>query len=583
MKVFVYYERMRLQHIFLSWLALCTFAAQALPNTETSPKVSALDGALFYQILLGELNARSEEPGTAFSILLDAARKTNDPALFKRSVQIALQARSGESALVAARAWSKALPASQEANRYVLQILLGLNRLADTLEPLKKELSLTPAAERRELIWALPGLYDRVRDKQAAVTLVEQALADVIKQPDLSATAWASLGRMWQAAGDSPTALNAAKQGLSQDPRSEHAALLALSLMGPDRPEAETLVKTHLSASRPEFRMAYVKALLNGRREDDARLQLQALREQTPNYADAWLVEGALLAQQGQSDLAEQHLLRYLDLTSPQGDVKPGADVRRGRSQAFLTMAQVFQQRQDLTKAQEWLQKVDNPDDIMRAQIRRAALMAKQGQVDEAISLIRSQVDRSDTDARLKRSAEVQLLRDQKLFERARDALKNYVAQFPDDSDLVYDLAMVYEKLGDLAEMERLLRELIAARPDDPHAYNALGYSLADRNLRLPEAIELITKALQLTPNDPFITDSLAWAYFRSGNTDEALRLLQQAYSDRPDAEIAAHLGEVLWQMGQRASAQEIFRQGLKINPENETLNETIKRLRVPL
>ena len=131
--------------------------------------------------------------------------------------------------------------------------------------------------------------------------------------------------------------------------------------------------------------------------------------------------------------------------------------------------------------------------------------------------------------------------------------------------------------------MERLLRELIAARPDDPHAYNALGYSLADRNLRLPEAIELITKALQLTPNDPFITDSLAWAYFRSGNTDEALRLLQQAYSDRPDAEIAAHLGEVLWQMGQRASAQEIFRQGLKINPENETLNETIKRLRVPL
>jgi len=246
-------------------------------------------------------------------------------------------------------------------------------------------------------------------------------------------------------------------------------------------------------------------------------------------------------------------------------------------------MAQVFEQRQDLTRAQEWLQKVDNPDDIMRAQIRSAALMAKQGRVDEAISLIRNQAERSSTDARLKRSAEVQLLRDQKLFERAREALKNYVAQFPDDSDLVYDLAMVYEKLGDLAEMERLLRELIAARPDDPHAYNALGYSLADRNLRLPEAIELITKALQLTPKDPFITDSLAWAFFRSGNNEEALRLLQQAYSDRPDAEIAAHLGEVLWQMGQHASAQEIFRQGLKLSPENETLKETVKRLRVPL
>ncbi|NCP39432.1 MAG: tetratricopeptide repeat protein [Rhodoferax sp.] len=576
---------MRLHHVLLSWLAVFALAAQAqtAPLREPAPKVSALDGALFYQILLGELNARSEEPGTAFSILLDAARKTSDPALFKRSVQIALQARSGESALVAARAWSKALPSSQEANRYVLQILLGLNRLADTLAPLKKELSLTPAPQRRELIWALPGLYDRVRDKQAAVALVEQALADAIKLPDLSATVWASLGRMRQAAGDSPAALNAAKQGLSQDPRSEHAALLALSLIDPGRPEAETLVKSHLAAARPEFRMAYVKTLLNGRREDDAKLQLQTLREQTPDYADAWLVEGALLAQQGQSDLAEQHLSRYLDLTNAQGDAKTGAEVRRGRSQAFLTMAQVFEQRQDLTRAQEWLQKVDNPDDIMRAQIRSAALMAKQGRVDEAISLIRNQAERSSTDARLKRSAEVQLLRDQKLFERAREALKNYVAQFPDDSDLVYDLAMVYEKLGDLAEMERLLRELIAARPDDPHAYNALGYSLADRNLRLPEAIELITKALQLTPKDPFITDSLAWAFFRSGNNEEALRLLQQAYSDRPDAEIAAHLGEVLWQMGQHASAQEIFRQGLKLSPENETLKETVKRLRVPL
>ncbi len=576
---------MRLHHVLLSWLAVCALTAQAqtAPLKEPAAKVSALDGALFYQILLGELNARSEEPGTAFSILLDAARKTSDPALFKRSVQIALQARSGESALLAARAWSKALPSSQEANRYVLQILLGLNRLADTLAPLKKELSLTPAPERRELIWALPGLYDRVRDKPAAAALVEQALADVIKQSDLSATAWASLGRMWQAAGDTAAALNAARQGLSQDPRSEHAALVALSLMGSGQTQAETLVQNHLSTARPEFRMAYVKTLLNARREEDARLQLKVIRDLTPDYPDAWLVEGAMLAQHGLANQAEQHLLHYLDLTRPEGSSKQTPEAKRGRSQAFLAMAQIAQQRQDLAKAQEWLQKVDNPDDILRAQIRTAALMAKQGHVDEAISLIRSQVENSDTDARLKRSAEVQLLRDQKLFERARDALKTYVAQFPDDSDLVYDLAMVYEKLGDLTEMERLLRELIAARPDDPHAYNALGYSLADRNLRLPEAIELITRALALTPKDPFITDSLAWAYFRSGNNDEALRLLRQAYSDRPDAEIAAHLGEVLWRMGQRDAALEVFKEGRKLNPDNETLAETLQRLRVPL
>jgi Flp pilus assembly protein TadD len=131
--------------------------------------------------------------------------------------------------------------------------------------------------------------------------------------------------------------------------------------------------------------------------------------------------------------------------------------------------------------------------------------------------------------------------------------------------------------------MERLLRSLIAANPQDPHAYNALGYSLAERNLRLDEAKALITKALSLSPGDPFITDSLAWAEYRSGNIAEALRLLQAAFKDKPDAEIAAHLGEVLWVSQRQAEAQTVFKEGIKINPDNETLVETIKRLRVAL
>jgi tetratricopeptide (TPR) repeat protein len=157
------------------------------------------------------------------------------------------------------------------------------------------------------------------------------------------------------------------------------------------------------------------------------------------------------------------------------------------------------------------------------------------------------------------------------------------MTQTPGDLDLVYDLAMVNEKLGDLKEMERLLRSLIAAKPEDPHAYNALGYSFADRNLRLPEARELITKALELAPGDPFITDSLAWAEFRSGNQEEAIRLLQGAFKDKPDAEIAAHLGEVLWVAKRQQEAMQVFKEGIKLSPDNETLTETIKRLRVPL
>jgi len=137
------------------------------------------------------------------------------------------------------------------------------------------------------------------------------------------------------------------------------------------------------------------------------------------------------------------------------------------------------------------------------------------------------------------------------------------------------------EKMGDMGEMERLLRQVIGLKPDYHHAYNALGYSFAERNIRLPEARQLVQKALEIAPGDPFISDSLGWVEFRMGNRSEALRILDTAYKARPDAEIAAHLGEVLWTLGQRERAQAVWKEGLMLNAENETLQETLKRLRV--
>ena len=142
------------------------------------------------------------------------------------------------------------------------------------------------------------------------------------------------------------------------------------------------------------------------------------------------------------------------------------------------------------------------------------------------------------------------MLRDVKLWSDANAVLAQANQQFPDDVDLLYEQSMMAEKLNRLDEMERLLRKVIELKPDHHHAYNALGYSLAERNLRLPEAKQLIQKALELSPGEPFITDSLGWVEYRLGNRDEALRLLRGAYQSRPDPEIAAHLGEVLWVVG---------------------------------
>jgi Flp pilus assembly protein TadD len=583
-----YYDYMRLQYrIFLSLLMACSVAAQAQNPAKLEPasKNSALDSLLFYQLLLGELNARAEEPGAAFSLILDAARKTNDSALYRRAVQIALQARSGESALQAAKAWSDATPSSSEANRYVLQILLSLNRVAETLEPLKRELLFASNKDRRDVIWAIPASFERASNKQLAASTVQKALAHVLNDPEIAPTAWASVGRMWLSAGDKPNAMSAALKGQSFSAQNEHPALLALALMDPNLPQAEGIVKKHLAhAARPEFRMAYIKTLLSLKRGNDALSELQTLSINNSDYADAWLLQGALSLQSGQTAQAERHFQRYLGLINQ--DVEPKdqrTNSNRGISQAYLSLAQIAIQRKDFQQADAWLQRVENPEDLLPAQLKRAALIAQQGRVEDAIELIHSLPERSPADAHLKRSAEVQVLRDHRLFDRARTILALALTQNPQDTDLVYDLAMVVEKMGDITEMERLLRQLIALKPDDPHAYNALGYSLADRQLRLPEARQLIAKALELTPADPYITDSLAWVEFRMGNLAEALRLLEEAYAQKPDAEIAAHLGEVLWSLEQRPKAIKTWQEGLKLNAENETLIETLKRLRIKL
>jgi Flp pilus assembly protein TadD len=157
------------------------------------------------------------------------------------------------------------------------------------------------------------------------------------------------------------------------------------------------------------------------------------------------------------------------------------------------------------------------------------------------------------------------------------------VARWPQDVDLLYEQAMVAEKMDRLAEMETLLRRVMQLKPDHQHAYNALGYSLADRGLRLEEARALIVKALELAPGDPFITDSLGWVEFRLGRHDEALRLLRDAYRARPDTEIAAHLGEVLWVLGRQDEARAIWREGRARDAGNEVLRETLVRLRQDL
>jgi tetratricopeptide (TPR) repeat protein len=565
-------------------------ARPASAASATPPGYSALDGELFYQLMLGELNALGGEPGTGFALILDAARKTNDAKLYERAVNLALQARSGEPALQAARAWRQAMPVSKDANRYVLQILIGLNRLGETLEPLKREIATTEAKDRATAIAAIPRYYARATDKKQAASTVEQALGDYLVSSTLGATAWTTVGRMKVEAADPAGVLDAARKAQALDARAEGPALLALSLMSPKTPLAEPIVRKYLEGKpQVDVRMGYARALLDAQRYAESAAQLQIITTEKPDYAQAWLIQGTLELQDKKPAVAEKSLKRYVELvqatagTGAGATGTPSAENSRGLVQAYLSLAQIAEQRKDFAQAESWLKRIDSADDMVSAQSRRATILAKQGKLEEGRKLLRALPERNAEDARLKVMAEVQLLRDNKLYKPAYDLLAEKTKASPPDFDLLYDQAMLAEKLGLLPEMERLLRLVIAGKPEYQHAYNALGYSLAERNVRLPEAKALILKALEFAPEDPFITDSLGWVEFRSGNTAEALRILQGAYQSKPDAEIAAHLGEVLWVSGKREQALMIWKEGAALNADNETLLETLKRLRVKL
>ena len=563
----------------------------ALPKAP--PENSSLDAPLFYQLLIGELELSAGRAGSAYEVVLDAARRTRDEALFKRAVDIALQARAGEQALDATRAWRQAAPDAVDARRYQLQILIALNRIEEAGEPLKAWIAQTGTEQRGALISATPRLFARATDRKQAATLLEQWLAPYGDAPLTRTATRVALGRMWLAAGEPGKALQFAQQAANDEPDAPGPVLLAVELM-PIQAEAEAIATRYLARPQVEtaVRLTYVRALTQVQRYAEAAQHLDRLTQTEPNLPAPWLTLGALRLDLKQPREAEVALKRFIELVqkqpaplaeSPEAEAAAEAGDDRGLTQAWLLLAQIAEQRGDLKAAEGWLARIDDPQRALDVQVRRASLLARQGQLAPARELIRRVPERNADEARAKLLAEVQLLREFKRWKEAVDLLSAANKRFVDDADLLYEQAMLEDKLERYNDMELLLQRVIALKPEHPHAHNALGYSLADRRVRLPEAKTLIQKAMKLAPGDPFIVDSMGWVEYRMGNRDEALKWLRQAYAARPDTEIAAHLGEVLWANGQRDEARRIWQDARGRDAANEVLKETLARLKVNL
>jgi tetratricopeptide (TPR) repeat protein len=323
-------------------------------------------------------------------------------------------------------------------------------------------------------------------------------------------------------------------------------------------------LKSHPKAR--DVRLNYARLLVKAKNYGEARNQFEALTAEYPDNADVGMAVALLAIQASDYDAAEKQLMRVLELNYKDPDV------------ARYYLGQLNEERKRLDEALKWYSAVAQGEQYINAQSRYAGILAKQGRLPEARQHLQKAAAQNNLQRVQLTQAEAQLLRDASQYQAAFELLGQALEKMPNTPDLLYDYAMAAEKVDRIDVLEGNLKQLIKLRPDHAHAYNALGYTFADRNQRIEEAHGLIQTALKLAPEDPFIMDSMGWVLYRMGRNQEGLGYLQKAFKLRPDAEIAAHLGEVLWALGQRDQARQIWTEALKGQPDNELLQNTLKR-----
>ncbi|UFS56412.1 tetratricopeptide repeat protein [Comamonadaceae bacterium M7527] len=531
-----------------------------------------------YQALVGEMAAYQGDVNSAYRFLMEAANNSGDTRLYERAVAVAVESGSGPLAWQAASTWGKTQPDSIEAQRAILRVALAIGREQGITSSLTNILRLSPEPSRLELIRATPATLQRLPPNSDvdAERVLTVALAPFANKPTTAAAVKAAIGFVQLSANNTQKALQSARQAFEADEADTEGARLALALVEQGITAGEPLLLAHLhrNPQSTRVRFGYARSLYNDHRTSEALAQVQRVVSDEPDYTPAWLLLGRLRLETNALQQAQDVGLRALNLSKK--ETPPGAQITQ--TQALYLLSDIALAKQEWQAAADWLDQADSPDNANTVLYKRAVLQGKRGYIAQGYALLDNMAQDSEQALRLKLMTKAQWLREFEQFAKAYNVLTELNNRFPNDADLLYEQAMMADKLGKSADMERLLRQVMTVQPDHHHAYNALGYSFADKGERLPEAKALIEKALGFAPNDPYIIDSLGWVYFRLGELGKAQDVLRKAYGIKADGEIAAHLGEVLWADNQREAAIALWREALTRHKDNETLRNTMLR-----
>ena len=536
----------------------------ALPAGAAEPKFPTPEAAAQYHVMVGELAALRQQPELAANEFLKALAVLPDAELAMRAASLALSARNEPLALKAARRWQELAPGEMDPREAVARLALRAGGRAEA------------QAQCEAIIKGHAGGIDE-GFRQAAQVLAQEggkrddALAIMEKlrsQHPQRAGAWHAQGLLALRFGQLDLAEKSVREALRLKPGNRDTLLLLTGVLvkkgdiaGADQAMTELLK----AADAPDLRMGYARLLLEAERQDEARKQFELVLVQKPDSAEARYALGLLALEQQQLDAAEPHFKALLK------------SEELGQRAAYY-LGRIEEVRNRPLEALKWYEQVNEGEQAIDAITRRAVVLGKLGRLDEGRALMaqmRREMPMFGTRFFL---AEGEMLLEANAGDQALQLYQQALKEIPDDTDLLYGRSLVHERLKNIGEAEADLRRILAKDKDDARAMNALGYMLTVHTTRFDEARKLVTRALEITPDDATVIDSLGWIEYRQGKHQEARSLLQKAFDKVPDPEIAAHLGEVLWVLGEKDRARAIWEAALTRDPGHRVLKETVER-----
>lgn len=539
-------------------------STQASPSKSSDRATAPSDEQSLFQVMAAEMALDREHPEVALTNYIAAAKETQDPAIASRATQIALTIGSLESALEPAIIWAKNAPKDLEAQITTAALYLRLDQTAQAIPYLRKTEKLNPQEAFQFYLILFRQLQDE-NDNQR----VMQALETLAKENNAS-SAKLALAEIYLLQNKNQQGLEMSDAALQFDPHSSIAIQLHCEalLRAKDKEAAKKYIDEAIKNNKKELSLQeyYTQFLYDNDYKKEARVEIEKLIK-NPELTPDELLQFARVAMQAQwFDLSKKILLN----TSKHEEHK---------DLAHYFLARVAEMQDHKKEAIEWFKQVLTGPFHVLSQVRASLLLAEDKKYNDALEILERTQFNDFAESKQVLLTRIDILNRAKRYQDSLASLDLAITNNPDDLELLYARSLVADQLNDLKVAESDLRTILAIQPNHLDALNALGYILTNHTNRYTEAEQYLSQAIKLSPNNPSVLDSMGWLYYKMGRYRESLVLLQKAQDIQPDAEIAAHLGEVLWQMKDFEGAKRVWNQALEQHPKHENILNAMNRL----